>query len=161
MENPLSRGERRLVLLVNVLFLVLPLVFFLLLCLGLRARSTPDTVLVYTVRLYPVREEYASVLAIGDRLLDSVQKCEIGEVVSFSRAPAMTETYDRETGRMKRTAYPGYEEILLSVRAQSRATEGGYQIGPFLLFRGQKLHLRLPHLVATGFCTDIQVQASP
>lgn len=161
MENPPSRGERRLIALVNILFILLPLAFFLLLCLGFRARSTPDATLVYTVRLRPVREEYAAEVAVGDRLLDSVQKCEIGEVVSFSRGPAVTETYDSQEKRMKRTPYPGYETITLTVRAEARTRQGGYQIGPFLLYRGQKLHLRLPHLVASGFCTDIQAQTSP
>lgn len=160
MEKVLSRGERRLLAVIDFLFILLPLVFFILLFVLLRVRSTPDTSILYTVRLYPVREEYAADIAVGDRLLDSVQKCEIGEVVSFHRAPAQTEVYDRKEGRMKSRIYPGYETIILTVETLAKTGEGGYQIGPFTLYRGQKLHLRLPHLVASGFCTDIQAQAS-
>lgn len=160
MEKVLTRGERRRLAVIDFLFILLPLVFFVLLCVALRARSTPNTNLIYTVRLYPVREEYAAEIAVGDPLLDSVQKCEIGEVLSFSREPAVTETYDRTAGKMKSTVYPGYETITLTVGARARAGEGGYRVGPFILYRGQKLHLRLPHLVASGFCTDIQAQAS-
>lgn len=159
MENRLSRGERRLLALINTLFVLVPIIFFVLLCLTLRVRSAQDTALVYTVRLYPVRKELTFDIARGDRVLDSVQKCEIGEVLSFSRAPAVTEVYDRRTGRMQRATYPDHETITLTVRASASAVEGGYRIGPYLLYRGQKLHLRLPHLTATGFCTDIQAQA--
>ena len=159
MEKPTARGERRLLALINILFVLIPLVFFILLCVGLRVRHATDTALLYRVRLFPIKKELAAEVAVGDALLDGVQKCEIGEVVAFERQDALTEVYDRESNTMRKMPYPGYEVLTLTVRASAQRAQGGYRIGPFMIYRGQKLHLRLPHLSASGFCTDIQAQA--
>ena len=81
----------------------------------------------------------------------------IGEVVAVERAPALTDTYDRTAKVMRRVPYPGHASVTVTVRTRARTVSGGYQIGAFLLFRGEKLHVRLPQLVASGVCTDIQV----
>ena len=155
MEKELSRAERAMLTILNVLLIVLPLSLLLLFILALAPRKITDTTLSYTLRFYPVREEYAGGVTPGDRVLDAVGKREIGEVVAVQRTPAMTDSFDRTEGRVKRVAYPGYESVTVTVRARAKEVEGGYHIGPYLLFRGKKMHVRLPHLTASGFCTEI------
>lgn len=156
METLMSLRERRALTILNILLIVLPLLLLLLFFLAMAPRKITDTTLTYTLRFYPVREEYAAGAAVGDSVLDAVGKRVIGEVVAVERTPALTESYDAGAGKLRKVPYPGYTAITLTVRARARTTEGGYQIGPFLLFRGKKMHVRLPHMVATGFCTDIQ-----
>ena len=152
----MSRRERRALTILNILLVVLPLLLLLSFFLALAPRKITDTTLSYTLRFYPVREEYAAGAAVGDSVLDAVGKRVIGEVVAVERSPALTESYDASAGQIRRVPYPGYTAITLTVRARARAVDGGYQIGPYLLFRGKKMHVRLPHLVASGFCTDIE-----
>ncbi len=156
-QNPLSRRERRMLATLDFFLIAVPLALLVLFLLALSLRNRPDTALTYTLHLYPIREEYAGNVAVGDSLLDAVGKREIGRVVGLSVSPAMTDSYDREAKKMRRVAYPGYASVTLTVEAQGRATSGGYHIGPFLLYRGEKMHVRLPHLTASGFCTDIRV----
>lgn len=161
MQKPPSRTERRLLVILNTLLIALPLVLLLLLFLALQGRSVTDTSLTYTLRLYPIREEYAGNVQVGDTVLDAVGKREIGRVTAVESAPALTDTYDRTQGTMRRVPYPDYASVTVTIRTRARAVSGGYQIGGFLLYRGEKLHVRLPHLVATGVCTDIQAQLPP
>lgn len=156
MEKTMSRRERCALTILNILLAVLPFLLLLLFFLALAPRKITDTTLTYTLRFYPVREEYATGATVGDSVLDAVGKREIGEVTAVERAPALTESYDADAGRICRVPYPGYTALTLTVRARAKEVEGGYQIGPYLLFRGKKMHVRLPHLVASGFCTDIQ-----
>lgn len=155
-QNPLSRRERRMLTALDFFLIAVPLALLVLFFLALSLRNRPDTTLTYTLRLSPIRAEYAGNVAVGDTLLDAVGKREIGRVVALSVAPAMTDAYDREEKRMRRVVYPGYASLTLTVEARGRATTGGYQLGPFLLYRGERVHLRLPHLSASGFCTDIR-----
>lgn len=161
MQKPLSRTERRLLVILNTLLIALPLALLLLLFLALQGRNATDTSLTYTLRFYPIRDEYAGNVQVGDAVLDAVGKREIGTVTAVESAPALTETYDRTQNALRRVPYPNYTSVTVTVRARARAVSGGYQIGGFLLYRGGKLHVRLPHLVATGICTDIQTEVAP
>ena len=152
-----TRTERHMSAVLDFFLILVPLVLLILFFLSLSLRNRPDTALRYTLRLYPVRTEYAGNVAIGDSLLDAVGKREIGRVVDIEVGPAMTDTYDRESGRMLRVAYPGYASLTLTVEARGREATGGYHIGAFLLYRGEKMHVRLPHLTASGLCTDIRL----
>ena len=155
MEKELSRTERVSVTLLNILLILLPLSLLILFLLSLAPRRMTDTSLQYTLRFYPVREEYAGNVQVGDSVLDAVGKCVIGEVTAVERTPAMTESYDRTAGRVRRVPYPGYEAVTVTVSARAQTVQGGYRIGPYLLYRGKKMHVRLPHLTASGFCTEI------
>ena len=155
MEKELSRTERVTLTLLNILLVILPLFLLILFLLALAPRKMTDTNLYYTLRFYPVREEYAGNVAVGDSVLDAVGKRVIGEVTAVERTPAMTESYDRTAGRVRRVPYPGYATVTVMVCARAQTAEGGYQIGPYLLYRGKKMHVRLPHLTASGFCTEI------
>ena len=158
MNKPLC--ERRMLAILNVLLVLVPILLLLLFLAALRPRSSPDVALTYTLRFYPVREEYAANVRVGDAVLDAVGKRAIGEVIAVERTPAMTESYDRTQGRIRRVPYPHYTSVSVTVRARACPVEGGYQIGPFLLFRGKKMHVRLPQLAASGHCTDIQFDGS-
>lgn len=158
-RNPISRSERRMLATLDFFLIAVPLALLVLFILALSLRNRPDTTLVYTLRLFPIRAEYATAAAVGDRLLDAVGKREIGEVIGVSVAPALTDVYDREAKRMTRVPYPGYACLTLTVKARGCAGTGGYHIGPFFLFRGEKLHVRLPHLAAGGYCTDIRTSS--
>ena len=155
-QNPPLRRERWTLTLFDIFLFAIPLVLFLLFLFALSPRERADTTLTYTLRLYPIREEYASLVAVGDPLLDAVGKREIGEVLAVTCTPAMTDIYDRNAKEMKRVAYPGYAALTLTVRARGCAEPGGYRLGAYLLFRGEKMHVRLPRLTASGFCTDIR-----
>ena len=72
-KNP-SHSERRMLAVLDLFLIVVPLVLLVLFFLALSLRNRPDATFLYTLRLYPVREEYAGNVAIGDSLLDAVGK---------------------------------------------------------------------------------------
>lgn len=144
-----------------ILLLVLALLVTFLLFLRPRAGLLPDTDLLYTVRFPLVRAEYTEDIHTGNAVMDAVGKRQIGEVVSFSVSPAVTETYDRTTGKIRPELYPGYVTLVLRIRAKARHTEEGFSLSGLTLHRGTSLPLRLPNFVGTGTCTDTQILTEP
>ena len=150
-----TRFDRMAVAFFDFLFILI----LLFLCVAFFFFARPrelagnDTDLLYTVRFPCLRAEYATDIHTGDSVLDAVGKRQIGEVVSYSVTPALTETYDRTSGKMRRAAYPGRVTLTLSIRAKARQEEQGWSLSGLKLLRGTHLPLRLPNFSGVGTCT--------
>lgn len=111
--------------------------------------------LALTFHLPHLREEYVTDVHIGDRLLDAVGKRVLGDVCALSLSPAMTETYDREGGAVRRVPYPHRVSLVLTVVCLAVRGEDGLTVSGLSLRRGAHIPLRLPNLVGEGILTAI------
>ncbi len=162
MDQSLTRPARLFVFCADALFfLLIGAALFLFLYAAsprsLFARSEPIT---YTLRLSPLREEYAHELSTGDTVLDAVGKRRIGSITEVSVAPATTDVYDRTARVRRRVPYPGYVTVTLTVSADAIRTKDALSVSGFPLYRGDSIYLRFPHLAARGVCTAIATNSS-
>lgn len=159
MNKSLSRADRIAIRLIDVACILVSLL--LLACLFYAGRpkraDSQDSLLLYTVTLPAVREEYVHGISHGSPVLDAVSKRQIGELVDYRITPAYTQSYSSRTNSMRLVAYPGYKTVTMTIRTRGTAQKGGYSLSGFLLYRGERISLRLPTLVGTGICTDLQV----
>ncbi|MBQ8351668.1 MAG: DUF4330 family protein [Clostridia bacterium] len=162
MKKTLSRTDRLAVFCIDIVCVLLPLA--LLVCFFFAARPRlgrqNNTPLLYTVTLSAVRDEYVHGISLQAPVLDAVSKRPIGELVSCEIRPAVTQSYSKRAGCMKPVAYPGYQTVTMTIRAEGVSVSGGYSLGGFTLYRGERISLRLPNFVGTGVCTSLQVEAS-
>ncbi|MBQ8173846.1 MAG: DUF4330 family protein [Clostridia bacterium] len=157
MANKQSRVDRIAVTCINAFFVFLFIALACVLFYAAKPRGIlrPDTTLTYTVTFKTIRTEYTADIHEGDTVLDAVGKREIGRVVSYTVAPAMTETYSRRENRLRTVQYPEHVTLTLTVHANANREGVGYSISGFSLIGGKKIPLRLPNFVGTGVCTAI------
>lgn len=158
MKKSLSRTDRLAVFFIDALCMLLPLT--LLVCLLFAARpkgwEKHETALVYTVTLSAVREEYVHGICPNAPVLDAVSKRPIGELIAYEITPATTQSYSKKANCMRLVDYPGYKTVTMTIRAEGKAQPGGYSLGGFSLYRGERISLRLPNFVGTGICTALE-----
>lgn len=162
MAKPLSRTDRAAVAVLDGFFLLV----ILLLCSALLVFSRPripaslDS-LTYTVRFPHLREEYVTEIHEGDAVLDAVGKRSIGRVVSYTVEPALGNSYDKRSGTLRRTPYPGYVTLTLLVRASGTLLPTGEaSLSGLALMRGRQLSLRLPNFAGRGTVSEITLSNS-
>ena len=157
MDRSPSRTARLFVVCADLLFFLLIGVGLVLFLFAASPRSlwTRAEPITYTLRLSPLREEYASELCVGDTVLDAVGKRQIGSIREITVLPATTDVFDRVARTRRRVPYPGYVTVTLTVSADGVRTEEAMTVNGFPLYRGDGIYLRFPHLSARGVCTAI------
>lgn len=103
MKKSLLFRRRVTVAFFDFLFILILLILLFAFFAFARPRAAgKEEALLYRVRFPLLREEYVSDIHIGDCVLDAVGKRSIGQVTDFEISPAMTEVYNRRSGRMRR-----------------------------------------------------------
>ena len=163
MKQTLSRTDRLVVFFMDTLCILIPLSLLICLLLAAKPRQLDPgkTELLYTVTLSAVREEYLHGIQIGAPVLDAVSKRPIGELIDCEITQATTQSYSKRAGCMRRVAYPGFQTVTMTIRARGAAMPGGYSLGGFTLYRGERISLRLPDFVGTGVCTALDTAHRP
>jgi hypothetical protein len=158
MKQRFSRTDRLAIFFIDALCILIPLALLACLLLAAKPRQLHknEEELLYTVTLSAVREEYIHGIQTGTPVLDAVSKRPIGELIGCEITPATTQSFSKRAGCMRRVAYPGFRTVTMTIRTRGAATPGGYSLGGFTLYRGERISLRLPNFVGTGVCTALE-----
>ena len=122
------------------------------------AEDPSTTTMEYVVRFQRWPEGTGEMLHEGDKLVDNVKNLSLGTIKSFEAIPATAETFDRENERFVRAQVPGYEDILVTVVADTATvSEDMIQLdGGVQLRVGKSLYICGPGYMASGPVLSIQ-----
>lgn len=120
------------------------------------AASENNTVKIeYVVQIPQVRSEISDKIKVGDTLIDSATKYNIGVVKSVEKVPYTVKGVDMESSKQVLAEYP--EHYYVRVTVQADATDHGsyYSIGGFRISAGLRIYTRFPDFVGEGFCISL------
>ncbi len=121
--------------------------------------TVSDTVNIeYVVELRTVKKEFAGNFDVGQRLVDSVAKYQLGEVIHYSVSETVYNGNDMQTGALVSSYYPDHVNVELTVAAKaSPGVYGRYVIdGGYDISVGTTVYVRLPDYTGIGYCTALR-----
>lgn len=112
----------------------------------------------YVVEFRKVRNELSDKISVGDKVVDSVAKYHIGEVIAVSAVDAVfSNGNDFTSGTAVVGTYPGYSDVRMTVSAEAVISGGRYVIsGGYNVSVGSRVDVRTPNYNGTGYCTAIR-----
>jgi hypothetical protein len=114
--------------------------------------ATAKTVtLRYVVELANMPEGTAARIAVGDKVVDKVEKHELGAVAEVSVAPDRVMTRDNDTGRHFLTIRPTRETATLTIEVVATDTDRALTTGGFELRVGTSVSVTGPGWSGVGY----------
>lgn len=112
----------------------------------------------YVVEFRTVRDELTTGFTEGIRLVDSVKKYQLGEVIAVNITPAKFTGTDLVDGELVYSDYPEHSNVDLTVRTTaSQDSDGNYIIdGGYRISVGTTMYIRSPGYVGVGYCTKFK-----
>ncbi|MBQ8396872.1 MAG: DUF4330 family protein [Clostridia bacterium] len=124
-----------------------------------RDGSSGDSTLVnieYTVEVKGMEEEYLGNIRVGDTVIDSVTKKEIGTITAVETMPLVEYVLNTEDGIMMEKEYPGQSTLLVTISSPATFDERGYSIEGYRVAIGVLHYMQLPNFVGSGYCIGIE-----
>lgn len=110
---------------------------------------------IYSVEIKNAAEGLSRRFTVGETLYDTETGAVIGEVISVRAVPSAAILEDKTAGVYVKTAYPGYEDIYVTVRAAASVTETAYLLEGCRIAVGAPVRLHTAYLSAEGVCTSL------
>ena len=126
-----------------------------------RDGSSGDSTLVnieYTVEVKGMEEEYLGNIRVGDTVIDSVTKKEIGTITAVETMPLVEYVLNTEDGIMMEKEYPGQSTLLVTISSPATFDERGYSIEGYRVAIGVLHYMQLPNFVGSGYCIGIEAE---
>lgn len=142
---------------VLILLALVAVVAAVVLVLGLMGGGNNDQTvkLEYVVEISPVRDELLGKIRVGDTLIDSAGKYNIGTVKSVESVPYTEEVLNSETGEVVSAPYPEHSTLRVTVTANATESGGYYSIGGFRISAGLRVYSRFPDFLGEGYCVSL------
>lgn len=121
--------------------------------------SVSSTVSIeYVVELRTVKNEFTNNFAVGEKLVDSVAKYQLGEVIHYSVSETVYNGNDMQNGKVVSSFYPGHSDVALTVAAEASVGAGGRYVidGGYDISVGTTVYVRLPNYTGVGYCTALR-----
>lgn len=109
----------------------------------------------YEVEIKKIKIEVSDNISVGDTVIDSVGKYEIGTVDRVERTPTEIPKYDGEGNMTGKTVLSGYEDIIVYVSSLADISDKQINVGGYVLKVGKTMYLRFPEFVGEGICVRI------
>ena len=122
--------------------------------------ATKEKTIEYTVLISDVDKDSLEKLDEGVALIDSVTKNKIGTVKDIGSVQHIeyTPVKDGDTYTMKTIEYPDRYDVTITVRATASYIEGrGYTVESTRIAIGEKMNIKFPNYVCSGYCESISV----
>ena len=110
----------------------------------------------YAIEVNQIRESLINNPQAGDTVHDAVRNYEIGTVVGVLSGDSEYIGGDKN-GKAVATKSPGYQSMILIVKAQAVNTGREYSIDGYNLQSGANIDFDSTHLSATGYCIGLEV----
>lgn len=120
--------------------------------------STDSYSAEYVIESLEIREEFASLIKAGDKLIDTSKQRELGEVISVEYVPSTRTTVNTETGEQIEVTVPEKLDVYITVRSDDIVFDGNYKIGgSYDLFVGTYFSYRTPGFASVGNCVSMKI----
>ncbi|MCI8331598.1 MAG: DUF4330 domain-containing protein [Clostridiales bacterium] len=110
----------------------------------------------YAIEVNQIRESLIGNPQAGDAVHDAVRNYDMGTVVGVLSGDSEYIGGDKN-GKAVATKYPGYQSLILIVKAQAVNTGREYSIDGYQIQNGAKVDFDSTHLSATGYCIGLEV----
>ena len=114
--------------------------------------------ITYVVEITNVDDAYADKISVGETLIDSSKKVNIGTIVAVESQPYVHLGKNLNEGTMELTTVDNRSTIYVTVEADASLSGFAYTVNGHTVYVGQQVHLSLPHFVGTGYCIALEVQ---
>ncbi len=119
--------------------------------------ETPETVTIeYVVEIKKLHNDFLDNFKVGDQMVDSVAKYNIGKVIAVEYENAVYVGTDLSTGTLTAYDYPDHSNVILTMLAEATVgVNGRYYIdGGYDISVGTPVYIRLPDFIGMGYCTS-------
>ncbi len=109
----------------------------------------------YVVEIKTLSDDIAAVFNIGDRMVDSVQKYNLGEIIAVEYDNAVYYGKDIVNGKSTAYDYPDHKKVTLTILADATLDGNGRYLidGGYDISTGTTVYIRLPGFNGMGYCT--------
>lgn len=117
------------------------------------------TKVTYVIEISGVDDIYTDKISVGETLIDSSKKMNIGTIVAVESQPYVYLGKNLNAGTMELTTVEGKSTIYITVEADAVMSGFSYNIGGYTIYVGQQVTLSLPHFVGVGYCISLETQS--
>lgn len=157
MENKISKKRKFNAVDAAIIIVIIAIVGVaaFLLSTGKIGKTTDTVMLEYSVEIRQIHDDFVDNFKVGDQMVDSVQKYNIGKVIAVDYENAVYVGTDLSTGTLTAYDYPDHSTVTLTVLAEAIIGDNGRYIidGGYDLSVGTPVYVRLPDFNGMGFCT--------
>ncbi|MBQ8248580.1 MAG: DUF4330 family protein [Clostridia bacterium] len=111
--------------------------------------------LEYVVEIKALSDDIAAEFNIGDKMVDSVQKYNLGEIIAVEYDNAVYYGKDIVNGKSTAYDYPDHQKVTLTMLADATLDSNGRYLidGGYDISTGTTVYIRLPGFNGIGYCT--------
>ena len=109
----------------------------------------------YTITFSPVREEYINLVKIGDKVINTANMDDCGEVYLVSNSDYEHVGINAESGEKVTTKLDGMKSMVITIRAKATKTAYGYSVNGYDIIIGEDISVRVPDYTGIGKCTSV------
>ncbi len=111
--------------------------------------------LTYVVEATKIDEEFSDMIKVGDSVIDSAKKMQIGTVTAVEIQPYLHMGTDMHEDALVLNPVDGYVNLYITVQADASLNGVSYSINGYDMYVGAKIHLSFDNMVCTGYCISM------
>ncbi len=145
-----------------LVIIVIGAVVYLVGVKGSAGRGADGVTLEYIVEFRMINDEFVDNFVVGDKVIDSVAKYQVGEIVAVNAVGATFNGTDLQNGKLVISNYPGHSNVQITIRVPAAVKtddmRGNYYMidDGYCLTVGAAVYLRTPHYVGQGYCIGMK-----
>ena len=114
--------------------------------------------LEYVVDIKSISDDIAAEFNIGDKMVDSVQKYNLGQIIAVEYENAVYAGEDIVNGKATAYDYPDHTRVILTMLADATVGDNGRYLidGGYDISVGTAVYIRLPGFNGIGYCTSFR-----
>ena len=122
------------------------------------AEIAKEYTIEYILEFRGLRNEYADNFKVGEKVIDSVAKHKLGEVIAVNTVPYTYNGNNFNTGELVVSDYPNHSNVQLTVRANAITNEYGmyYIRSVYRMSVGSTVYVRMPNYTGVAYCVEIK-----
>ena len=120
-----------------------------------KTSSSQTVEIEYTITFSPVREEYINLVKIGDKVTNTANMDDCGEVYLVSNSDYEHVGINTESGEKVTTKLDGMKSMVITIRAKATKTAYGYSVNGYDIIIGEDISVRVPDYTGIGKCTSV------
>ena len=147
------------IILAVLLLIVAGAVYFIFFADVADGSASEQTVpFAFTVECQNLADEFLSNGHVGDVVIDSVTKKEIGVVSAVENMPFTQFVINYELESVEEKEIPGQSNLLITISVDAELGEFGYHVDDYRIAVGTPHYLQMTQFVGEGYCISVQEQ---
>ena len=117
------------------------------------------TKITYVIELTDVDDALSDNISVGETLIDSAKKMNIGTIVAVESQPYVYLGKNVTGGTMELTTVDNKSTVYVTVEADATLAGISYSISGYDIYVGKKVYLSLPNFTGTGYCISLKAHS--